>query len=95
MLLATKLRNEIRKVTPELEFHLKNVSVNGSKRGCRGFIVNPSNGLIAYVDTEHLLNPHVSGALYRTAKNLKDYYGGRNLYAPADQLAKAIVKMLS
>ena len=28
MLLATKLRNEIRKITPELEFHLKNVSVN-------------------------------------------------------------------
>lgn len=77
MLLATKLRNEIRKVTPELEFHLKNVSVNGSKRG-----------------TEHLSNPHVGGALYRTAEHLKDCSGGRNLYAPADQLAEAIVKLL-
>jgi hypothetical protein len=72
LILSTKLRNRF------LSTHnvtLKNISVNGDKRGCSGFIER--EGAIVYVNTEVL----GGGYLYRTAKHLKDYSGGVNQYA--------------
>jgi hypothetical protein len=72
LILSTKLRNRF------LSTHnvtLKNISVNGNKRGCSGFIER--EGAIVYVNTEVL----GGGYLYRTAKHLKDYSGGVNQYA--------------
>ena len=72
MLLATKLKNQF------TELHgvsLKNIIINGNKRGCSGFITK--GGRFVYVNTESLCG----GYLYRTAENAKDYTGGRNNYA--------------
>lgn len=35
-LLAVKLRNQLRKIDPALEVELKNININGAKRGCSG-----------------------------------------------------------
>lgn len=35
-LLAVKLRNQLRKIDPSLEVELKNININGMKRGCSG-----------------------------------------------------------
>ena len=72
LLLATKLKNQF---TPAHQVHLKNISVNGNKRGCSGFIKH--GDAIVYVNTEVL----GGGYLYRTAAHLKDYTGGVNRYA--------------
>jgi hypothetical protein len=72
LLLATKLKNQFSSVH---QVHLKNISVNGDKRGCSGFIQR--GGAIVYVNTEVL----GGGYLYRTAAHLKDYSGGVNRYA--------------
>ena len=52
---STKLKNSINKKNNnnlQLEFHLKNISINGEKRGCSGFIRNINNNSIVYVNTE-------------------------------------------
>ena len=72
LLLATKLKNQFSSVH---QVHLKNISVNGDKRGCSGFIQR--GDAIVYVNTEVL----GGGYLYRTAAHLKDYTGGVNRYA--------------
>lgn len=73
LILSTKLKNRFTGVT---DVRLKNISVNGIKRGCSGFISR--DGVIVYVNTE----PCGSlGYMYRTAKHLKDYTGGVNCWA--------------
>lgn len=72
MILATKLKNQF---TGATVCALKNISVNGDKRGCSGFIQR--GDAIVYVNTEVL----GGGYLYRTAAHLKDYTGGVNRYA--------------
>ena len=96
MLLATKLRNDIKKLHPTgYEFHLKNTSINGAKRGCSGFIQNTDNARIVYVDTEKsCYAPMKNGNLFRTAASLHDDRGGQNRYATDMNIANAIVKLL-
>lgn len=72
MILATKLKNQFPSTH---QVHLKNISVNGDKRGCSGFIKR--GDAIVYVNTEVL----GGGYMYRTAAHLKDYTGGVNRYA--------------
>jgi hypothetical protein len=72
MILATKLKNQF---TGATVCALKNIAVNGDKRGCSGFIKR--DNAIVYVNTEVL----GGGYLYRTAAHLKDYTGGVNRYA--------------
>lgn len=45
-LLAVKLRNQLRKIDPALEVELKNINVNGMKRGCSGYITDPRTGRV-------------------------------------------------
>jgi hypothetical protein len=87
MILSTKLRNRF------LSTHtvaLKNISVNGDKRGCSGFIARGDR--IVYVNTE----PCGSlGYMYRTAKHFKDYTGGVNQWAKdLDSLVHGIDTLL-
>ena len=87
MILSTKLKNRF------LSTHsvaLKNISVNGEKRGCSGFISR--DNAIVYVNTE----PCGSlGYMYRTAKHLKDYSGGVNHWAKdLDSLVNGINSLL-
>jgi hypothetical protein len=89
LILSTKLKNRF---SSAHNVALKNIAVNGDKRGCSGFIER--GGAIVYVNTE----PCGSlGYMYRTAEHLKDYTGGVNrwakdldsLVAGIDQLLKA------
>lgn len=82
-ILATAFKNRIKKNGGEnFEFHLRNISVNGVKHGCSGFIVNPTNGKTVYVNTEGTDYEPLGGkVVFREARNLKDYSGGRNRWA--------------
>lgn len=96
IILSTKLRNSINRYSPKgnYEFHLKNISVNGQKRGCSGFIVNKDNGLIIYVDTEPI--PWFQKPLmYRYAKSTSDWTGSVNRWTKdLDSLTREIVECL-
>jgi hypothetical protein len=73
LILSTKLKNQF---SPSCTVTLKNISVNGNKQGCSGFV--SLGDAIVYVNTE----PCGSlGLMYRTAKHLKDYTGGVNQWA--------------
>lgn len=89
MLLATKLKNEIKKKNPNLVCELKNININGRKTGCSGFITNPKNNSVVYVNTEP--NFGDIGYLYRYARDNKDYSGYNNHYAkPTDAFVNAV-----
>ncbi len=97
LILSTKLKNAINKHTNgmDLEFTLKNISINGSKRGCSGFIRNNANGSVVYVNTEEPCVSFLGPYMYRYADNEKDYRGYRNRWAKSlDELASAICTCL-
>lgn len=92
-LAATKLRNQITAIDPVLIVSLKNVRVNGALFGCSGFITDPRTGKHVYVNTDH--NHHMNTrALFRTAKDTKDYTGGHNNFATYDLVAESAVYLL-
>lgn len=94
IILSTKLKNAINKHMPNMEYMLKTISINGNKRGCSGFIRNPQNNAIVYVNTEE---PVLSSLhyMYRYADNIKDYTGYHNRWANTlDELAKGIADLL-
>lgn len=96
MLLMTKLKNEIKRIQPEgLEFYLRNININGARRGCSGFIKNTENGNIVYVNTEKsCYEPLNDKNLYRTAKDLKDFSGGQNRWSTDNNISNEIVELL-
>ncbi len=87
LILATKLKNRF---SPAHAVALKNISVNGDKRGCSGFI--SQGNAIVYVNTE----PCGSlGYMYRTAAHMKDYTGGVNRWAKdIDSLVAGVLQLL-
>lgn len=93
-LLSTKLRNQILAIDPTLAVNLRNVSVNGVKFGCTGFIHDMRTGRTVYVCTDHNHRTNTK-ALYRTARDSKDYTGGPNNFAAYDDLAAAAVNLLT
>lgn len=88
MILATKLKNRF---SPAHQVALKNIAVNGDKRGCSGFI--SLHGVHVYVNTE----PCGSlGYMYRTAAHTKDYTGGVNRWAKdIDSLVRGVNELLA
>ena len=88
LILSTKLKNRF----PGADYvALKNISVNGDKRGCSGFI--QANGRTVYVNTEKCGS---LGYMYRTARDCKDYTGGHNLWAKSlDELVQGVNKLLN
>lgn len=94
MLLATKLKNQILAIDSVLSVKLRNVTVNGVKFGCSGFITDFRTGRTVYVNTDH--NHHINtDAYYRTAKDTSDYHGGMNHFASYEDLAQAAVDLLT
>jgi hypothetical protein len=86
LLLAQKLKNRF---SNDKVCYLRNIIINGDKRGCSGFIT--SNDKTVYVNTEVL----GGGYLYRIAKDNKDYQGGVNQYAKnIDTLVNGINALL-
>lgn len=99
MILAVKLKNAIKKEAAnnnmELVSSLKNIIINGEKRGCSGFVRNVKNGSVIYVDTEKpvLSNLHY---MYRYAEDEHDYRGYRNRWADTfEELVKDVCKCLT
>ena len=96
IILSTKLKNAISAFSGgmDLKFSLRNISINGAKRGCEGFIRNNVNGSVIYVTTE---KPCLSNLnfMYRYVDNEKDYTGYRNRWAKnIDELVRAICACL-
>lgn len=87
LILSTKLKNRF---SSAHNVALRNITVNGNKRGCSGFIER--DGAIVYVNTE----PCGSlGYMYRTAAHMKDYTGGVNRWAKdLDSLVAGIDQLL-
>lgn len=95
LLLSTKLKNRIKKIPGDFTFFLKNITINGEKRGCSGFIRNNHNNTYVYVDTERSVYGGVPNYMYRYANNEKDYTGYRNRWADTlDELAHGIENLL-
>lgn len=91
------LKNEVKRLFKfkNYEIKLDNISINGRKVGCSGFISNPENGLVVYLDTEKsCYSPLSDRNLVRYARNLKDFKGGYNEFAKDDDLLRKIVTML-
>jgi hypothetical protein len=87
LILSTKLKNRFSSVH---QVHLKNIRVNDDKRGCSGFI--QKGDAIVYVNTDSCGS---LGYMYRTAAHLKDYTGGRNMWAKdLDSLVAGINQLL-
>jgi hypothetical protein len=86
-ILSTKLKNRF---FPHYVVTLKNITVNGEKRGCSGFISR--DDAIVYVNTE----PCGSlGLMYRTAESQSDYVGGVNRWAKdLDSLVVGVTRLL-
>lgn len=93
-LLSIKLKNQIHAIDSVLLVSLSNVSVNGVKFGCSGFIYDPRTGRTVYVNTDHN-HPTSTTALYRTARDTRDYTGGMNHFSSYDDLAAAAVSLLT
>lgn len=94
IILSVKLKNAIKKSAPNmnLDFHLKNIIINGDKRGCSGFITNHENNSVVYVTTEPIMN---LGYMYRYADNTNDFTGYHNRWAKTqDELVSNIIELL-
>lgn len=92
-ILMTKVKNAIMKKRNNVSFALRNININGDKRGCSGFIVNDINQTVVYINTEPC-----GGALkymYRYADNTKDFTGYHNRWAQSfEELINAVNDLL-
>lgn len=91
-LLSTKLRNQIHKIDPTITVSLKNISINGTKRGCSGFIQDPVTKRCVYLSTEE--GGYLQKVMYREAAHMKDYRGGRNHFTGTELIAEEAVELL-
>lgn len=100
MLLSIKLKNLIKECPAsngiDFDFYLKNIVINGQKRGCSGFIVNKKNGNIVYINTEKPVYGGAKRYLYRYADSINDYRGQMNRFCnKPEDLAENICLLLS
>ena len=101
VIMGIKLKNAILRHAGDmnLQFTLKNIIVNGEKRGCSGFIRNLDNGSVVYTTTEESCASWLT-FLYRRADDEKDY-GSRRWYnqwtkrKDLDELAECICRLLA
>lgn len=77
------------------ELKVKDIDVNGQKRGCSGFIRNTETGKICYITTETFFDRGSGSGLYgnknnaimmRTAASMKDYTGGTNQWLSISEI---------
>lgn len=95
LILTTKLKNALNKQGGEmpLQFTLKNITINGEKRGCSGFVRNLDNNTVVYINTE-MPCTHLN-YMYRYADHEKDFTGYHNRWANSlEELAKATINLL-
>lgn len=102
LILAVKMKNALKKANEkygyDLEFNIKNIIINGAKRGCSGFVTNKENGSYVYLNTERTCCGEL-GIMYRYADNDKDYKGYTNRWTgrvyTVDSLANNIISLLN
>lgn len=96
LILTTKLKNAINKKKPGMEFSLHQISVNGNKRGTSGWIRNPENNSVVYVNTEGIKwNGRPIQYMYRYADDMKDTHGYHNRWATSlEELVNGITELL-
>ena len=75
------------------EVSVKNISVNGVKRGCNGFLTNTATGKICYITTEPACDGGLFGnpdkaVMIKKKKTLKDYTGGYNRWLPISDIVE-------
>ena len=92
----TKVKNELAQSAPGLKHKIENIRVNGQLRGCSGFISDPVANRVVYINTEASDQTHTM-ALYRTARNERDYKGGRNRRCPlrASDIVTAVIELIN
>ena len=103
-LLKTKLQKmlqeEAQKQNVDLVFHLKNIDINGVKKGCSGHVVDKTTGNCVYLTTEELSYEPLKGrSMYRLAKDTNDWSSnglknGFNRWIRTEELAVAAVHLL-
>lgn len=90
-LLMTKVKNAFK--GKEYSFFLKNININGSKRGCCGFI--KSGEKCVYINTEPSCAEWIPPIMFRYAKNEKDSHGGTNQFCKTlEELVENVNRML-
>ena len=82
----------------EISVELKDISVNGQKRGCSGFVICGES--CVYVTTEHSCYGRISDmSMCRYAKGTRDFSShglrnGYNQFVSDDVLAAKVISML-
>ena len=104
MLLKGKLENQLKseavKRGMRIEMFIKNITVNGAKRGCSGYVVNKATGSCAYLNTEGSVLSSLAGkSMYRLARDTKDYSSvslrnGNNRWTEDENLASSVIFLL-
>lgn len=102
MLLSSNLRKRLTVLAKqhgiEISIKLKDISVNGQKRGCSGFVTCGES--CVYVNTEHTcFGPIFDKSMCRYAYNTKDFSSNRlkngyNQFVSDDALAAKVISML-
>ena len=98
VLQALKTRNAINKANPGrvLQFKLRNISVNGEKRGCYGHVTDLDTEVCVYINTERSVSaPH--DMLYRLANDEQDFtsLGMVNNWANTlEELVEGVTRLL-
>lgn len=91
---SIKVRNLFKGLPFEVK--LKNIVINGQKRGCSGHIVNTETGKVCYITTEMffgLWNDRNRAIMMRTAKDTKDYTGGTNVWIPMEKIVETAIEL--
>lgn len=80
-----KIKNYLRKKFGDaVTFDMHEIRINGSLRGCSGFVTNQVNGITVYINTETPCMASCSW-LHRYAKDNKDFRGCFNKFARTEQ----------
>lgn len=102
MLLKIKFCNQLKAIIPEkyLDITVKNILINGVRRGCSGHITYKPTGRCVYINTEEALcMPGL--CLYRYAQDKTDFSSNRpghqypNQFAKEADLARQVAAMLT
>ncbi len=97
---SIKVRNLFKGLPFEVK--LKNIIVNGQKRGCNGHITNTETGKVCYLSTEiffdgragsGLWNDQNKAVLMRTVKSIKDSTGGINHLIPTEKIIETAIEL--
>ena len=95
IILKRKVENMISAEGGDYVCDLRNININGRNLGCSGFITNPANGVVVYVDTQKSCYRPISDKnLVRYARDCKDYHGGVNEFISDYALARVLMSML-